>query len=55
MRGVAGDNPRFGYTWVGVAEEFRTAEDPNEAPAGSAAFNIHFHGSRPQSDFMYLP
>lgn len=55
MRGVTGDNPRFGYTWIGVAEEFRTGEDPNDAPTGSAAFNIHFHGSRPQSDFIHLP
>lgn len=55
LRGVTGDNPRFGYTWLGVAEEFRTGEDADAAPTGSAAFNIHFHGSRPQSDFMHLP
>jgi len=38
-----------------VAEEFRTAEDGVEASTGSAAFNIHYHGSRPQSDFIHLP
>jgi len=48
MRGVAGDNPRVGYTWLGLAEEFREN-------AGSAAYNIHFHGARPQSDFIHLP
>jgi len=55
MRGVIGDNPRFGYTWVAVAEEFRTKDDPMDEPTGSAAFNVHFHGSRPQSDFIHLP
>jgi len=48
MRGVTGDDPRLGYTWLGVAEEFRDG-------AGSAAFNIHYHGARPQSDFIHLP
>jgi hypothetical protein len=55
MRGVTGDNPRFGYTWLGLAEEFRTHDSPTRGPTGSAAFNIHFHGSRPQSDFIHLP
>ena len=48
MRGVAGDDTRLGYTWLGVAEELREG-------AGSAAFNIHHHGARPQSDFIHLP
>jgi len=50
IRGVAvpGGGPRVGYTWLGIAEEFREG-------AGSAAFNIHYHGSRPQSDFIHMP
>lgn len=48
MRGVAKDDPRLGYTWLGVAEELRDG-------GGSAAFNIHHHGARPQSDFIHLP
>ena len=48
LRGVIGDNPRYGYTLLGVAEEFRDG-------GGTAAFNLHFQGSRPQSDFVYLP
>lgn len=48
LRAVIGDDPRFGYTILGVAEEFR--ED-----GGTAAFNVHFHGTRPESDFIYLP
>jgi hypothetical protein len=48
LRGVVGDNERYGYTLLGVAEEFR-------AGGGTAAFNLHFQGSRPQSDFVYLP
>jgi len=44
IRGV-GDS---GHTLLGVAEEFREG-------GGSAAFNLHFHGTRPQSDFIYLP
>ncbi len=31
-----------------VAEEFRK-------DSGSAAFNLHFHGTRPGSDYIYLP
>jgi hypothetical protein len=54
LRGVAGDDPRFGYTWLGVAEEFRES-GPDEEATGSAAFNVHYHGSRPQSDFIHLP
>jgi hypothetical protein len=37
-----------GHTLLGIAEEFRQ-------DGGSAAVNVHFHGSRPQSDFVYLP
>jgi hypothetical protein len=48
MRGVAGDDTRLGYTWLGVAEELREG-------AGSAAYNVHHHGARPQSDFIHLP
>lgn len=54
LRGVTGDNPRFGYAWIGIAEEFRES-GVMEASTGSAAFNLHFHGSRPQSDFIHLP
>jgi hypothetical protein len=53
--GECRDNPRTGTTWVAIAEEFRTSQDPNESAPGSAAFNVHFHGSRPQSDFIHLP
>ncbi len=48
LRGVAGDDPRLGYTWLGVAEELREN-------AGTAAFNVHHHGTRPQNDFIHLP
>lgn len=50
IRGVVAPSGggRLGYTWLGVAEEFREG-------AGSAAFNIHHHGSRPQSDFIHMP
>lgn len=50
IRGVVvpGSSGRLGYTWLGIAEEFREG-------AGSAAFNIHYHGSRPQSDFIHMP
>jgi hypothetical protein len=44
IRGV-GDS---GHTLLGVAEEFRT-------DGGTAAFNLHFHGTRPGSDYIYLP
>lgn len=48
MRGVAGSDSRIGYTWLGVVEEYRS-------DSGSAAFQLHFHGSRPESDFIRLP
>ncbi|MBI3783966.1 MAG: hypothetical protein HY270_11245, partial [Deltaproteobacteria bacterium] len=49
IRGVGDDADRaHGHTLLGVAEEFRAGQ-------GSAAFNLHYHGSRPQSDFVYLP
>jgi len=48
FRGVVGKDPRYGYTLLGIAEEFRKG-------GGSAAFNLHFNGSRPDSDYMYLP
>lgn len=43
IRGVGDHN-----TLLGVAEEFRDG-------GGSAAFNVHFNGTRPTSDFIYLP
>jgi len=48
MRGVATDDVGIGHTLLGVAEEFRVG-------GGGAAFNLHFHGTRPQSDYIYLP
>jgi hypothetical protein len=48
IRGVAVQDPTFGHTLLGVAEEFRET-------GGSAAVNLHFSGSRPQSDYLYLP
>jgi hypothetical protein len=47
MQGV-GQDPTFGHAILGIAEEFREG-------GGSAAFNLHFSGSRPQSDYLYLP
>lgn len=48
MRGVVGSAPGVGYTWLGLAEEMREG-------GGTAAFNLHFHGTRPESDFIRLP
>jgi hypothetical protein len=48
IRGVPIQDPVYGHTLLGVAEEFRQG-------GGSAAFNLHFSGSRPQSDYLYLP
>jgi hypothetical protein len=48
FRGVVGRDARYGYTLLGVAEEFRKG-------GGTAAFNLHFNGSRPDSDYVYLP
>lgn len=48
FRGVVGRDGRYGYTLLGVAEEFRKG-------GGTAAFNLHFNGSRPSSDYVYLP
>ncbi len=48
LRGVDGGNSRYGYTMLGVAEEFRQG-------GGTAAFNLHFQGTRAESDFVYLP
>jgi hypothetical protein len=48
IRGVAVEDPTFGHTLLGVAEEFRKG-------GGSAAVNLHLSGSRPQSDYLYLP
>ena len=43
----ATDN-RLGYTWLGMVEEFRDG-------GGTSAFNLHFHGTRPESDFVRIP
>lgn len=48
LRGVATDELGVGHALLGVVEEFR-------ADGGGAAFNLHFHGTRPQADFIYLP
>jgi hypothetical protein len=48
IRGVAGNDRTRGQTLLGVAEEFRSG-------GGSASFQLHMQGSRPQSDFVYLP
>ena len=48
IRGVAVQDPTFGHALLGIAEEFREG-------GGTAAFNLHFSGSRPQSDYLYLP
>jgi hypothetical protein len=48
IRGVADQHTDHGHAILGVAEEFRQG-------GGTAAFNLHFNGSRPQSDFIYLP
>ncbi|MFN8624724.1 MAG: hypothetical protein U0587_01885 [Candidatus Binatia bacterium] len=48
MRGVADQDTDHGHAILGVAEEFRDSRS-------SAAVNLHFTGSRPQSDFVYLP
>lgn len=47
LRGVAGQDPQFGNGLMGLAEEYRAS--------GTAAFNIHTQGVRPQKDYMYLP
>ena len=54
MRGVADQDTTHGHALLGVAEEFRTPLGSTVA-SSSAAFNLHFTGSRPQSDFVYLP
>jgi hypothetical protein len=46
--GVPVKDATFGHALLGIAEEFREG-------GGSAAFNLHLSGSRPQSDFLYLP
>jgi hypothetical protein len=48
MRGVEDEHLDHGHTLLGVAEEFRDG-------GGTAAVNLHFHGTRPQSDFIRLP
>lgn len=48
IRGVADAHRDHGHALLGVAEEFRVGQ-------GTAAFNLHFQGSRPQSDFIYIP
>ena len=48
IRGVADADQTHGHALLGIAEEFRDG-------GGTAAFNLHYDGSRPQSDFVYLP
>jgi hypothetical protein len=48
IRGVANQDQNQGHALLGIAEEFRTG-------GGAAAFNLHFSGTRQQSDFIYLP
>ena len=63
IRGVDQGAPDHGNTLIGVAEEFRCAGPgfPRCSfvnPAGlvsSSATNLHFQGTRPGSDFLYLP
>lgn len=50
LRGVVdSDDTTHGHTLLGIAEEFRSGG------GGSSAFNLHFDGARPQSDFIFLP
>ncbi len=48
IRGVADQHVDHGHALLGIAEDFRDG-------GGSAAVNLHFQGTRPQSDFIYLP
>jgi hypothetical protein len=48
IMGVPDKDTKHGHGLLGVAEEFR-------AGGGAAAFNLHFSGSRPQGDLIYLP
>jgi len=49
IRGVPNpEDVTQGHALLGLAEEFRSG-------GGGAAFNLHFHGTRQQSDFIYLP
>jgi hypothetical protein len=48
IRGVANNDKTQGHALLGLAEEFRVG-------GGGAAFNLHFSGTRQQSDFIYLP
>ena len=48
LRGVPDSDRDHGHALLGIAEEFRQG-------GGTAAFNLHFQGTRPQSDFIHLP
>ncbi len=48
IRGVADADRNHGHALLGIAEEYRSGQ-------GTAAFNLHFQGSRPQADYIYLP
>jgi hypothetical protein len=48
IRGVPNQDATQGHALLGLGEEFRSG-------GGGAAFNLHFHGTRQQSDFIYLP
>ncbi len=63
IRGVITEGDDHGNTLIGIAEEFRCRGPDfplcsyvrSERLISSAAFNLHFYGTRPQSDFIYLP
>lgn len=63
IRGVVDGGTDHGNTLLGVAEEFRCrgADFPFcsfTAPAdlvSTSAMNLHFQGTRPERDFLYLP
>jgi hypothetical protein len=48
IRGVADSDLTHGHALLGIAEEFRKG-------GGTAAVNLHYDGSRPQSDIINLP
>jgi hypothetical protein len=52
LRGVPDGHTDHGNTLLGIAEEFR---QKGVQKGGTAAVNVHFQGTRPQSDFIRLP
>jgi len=61
IRGVVDGNVDHGNTLLGIAEEFRCTDGYQcsfvnpESLLSSAAVNLHFQGTRPERDFLYLP